>query len=33
MKEYKADLKIKKSQDKLITKLDEVDVLMRELIQ
>jgi hypothetical protein len=33
LKKYKADLETKKSRDKLITKLDEVDVLMRELIK
>ena len=33
MKEHKADLETRKSRDKLITKLDEVDVLMRELMQ
>jgi hypothetical protein len=33
LKEYKADLEIKKSRDELITKLDEVDVLLRKLLQ
>jgi hypothetical protein len=31
--ECKADLEAKKSRDKLIAKLDEVDVLMRELMK
>jgi hypothetical protein len=31
--EYKVDLEAKKSRDKLIAKLDEVDVLMRELMR
>jgi hypothetical protein len=33
LKQYKAQLEAKKSRDKLITKLDEVDVLVRELMK
>ena len=33
LKEYKADLEAKKSWDKLIAKLDEVHLLMRELMK
>jgi hypothetical protein len=33
MTECKVDLEAKKSRDKLIAKLDEVDVLMRELMR